>query len=591
VGFIGTCGHQLFQPVRMRTKRSVLPRVANVGWLLLVAACTNPGASVDDAGGPPADSGATPDAGMSDAGGAPDAGEQPIGDDGAPDAGNPFGISSSASSSRSPQDWLPEIAAIGIGWLRGFEQGSGDAGLALAAANGVQVSGILISGNTFPTDLTAWGAYVTQTVTRYPTVRRWEVWNEPPNFSTDNSPADYAAIVAKAYDAAKAADPGVQIGLAAQSVNVTFLDQALDAGAADHFDYVTVHPYEMLGAVRYGYEAEFLSIVPTLRKMLLNRDPSRSAVPILFTEIGEPVGGTVDAGGQADTAIKAYTLSLAQGIARIHWFEGRDGDSGPFGFIDASGVKRPSYTAMQSLIAALTTAPRYVGWLQLGNGSPVFVFNTDGGSALVAWAQPGETPTLDFGQSVSVVDPRTGTSTQKTSVQLSPSPIIASPVPHALAAQARANRFKPYLWGGDFTQAQSVSFTAPSAEQGLHVSGATQVILIDGQPARDCSAQASQAFTVDPNFLSYTTVPIKVTAVVRGNGTGSPGFNLKYESTSGTKGTGGWFTVPGSDQWYTQTWTITDAQLVGKWAYNFTFDSDSTTYSGYSIQSVTVTKL
>src|SRR5262249_445267 len=105
------------------------------------------------------------------------------------------------------------------------------------------------------------------------------------------------------------------------------------------------------------------------------------------------------------------------------------------------------------------------------------------------------------------------------------------------------------------------------------------------------SGSSSQVFTVDPNFLSYTTVPISITAVLRANGSASAGFNLKYESTSGYKGTGSWYTIPGSDQWYTKTWTITDPQLVGKWAYNFAFDSDSTTYSGYSIQSVTVSKL
>jgi hypothetical protein len=44
------------------------------------------------------------------------------------------------------------------------------------------------------------------------------------------------------------------------------------------------------------------------------------------------------------------------------------------------------------------------------------------------------------------------------------------------------------------------------------------------------------------------------------------------------------------DQWYTQTWTIADAQFVGKWGYQFTFDSDATQNSKYTIQSVTVAK-
>jgi hypothetical protein len=56
------------------------------------------------------------------------------------------------------------------------------------------------------------------------------------------------------------------------------------------------------------------------------------------------------------------------------------------------------------------------------------------------------------------------------------------------------------------------------------------------------------------------------------------------------KPTGAWYAVPGSDQLYTQTWTITDAQFVGKWGYQFTFDSDATQNSKHRIQSVTVAK-
>jgi hypothetical protein len=62
---------------------------------------------------------------------------------------------------------------------------------------------------------------------------------------------------------------------------------------------------------------------------------------------------------------------------------------------------------------------------------------------------------------------------------------------------------------------------------------------------------------------------------------------------SGTVVVSGW--APGFENveaWdsYTAEWDLPDAQLVGKWGFNFSFDSDSTQYSKYSIQSVTVTK-
>ena len=69
------------------------------------------------------------------------------------------------------------------------------------------------------------------------------------------------------------------------------------------------------------------------------------------------------------------------------------------------------------------------------------------------------------------------------------------------------------------------------------------------------------------------------------------GFNFRYESTTGTKATGGWYTIPADDQWHTQTWTLDDAQFVGKWATHFSLDSDSTKLSQFHIKGVTVTKV
>ena len=47
----------------------------------------------------------------------------------------------------------------------------------------------------------------------------------------DQTAADYAKIVIAAYDAAKAADPDCKVGIAAKSVAINYLDQAIKAGA------------------------------------------------------------------------------------------------------------------------------------------------------------------------------------------------------------------------------------------------------------------------------------------------------------------------------------------------------------------------
>ncbi|MCB1211154.1 MAG: hypothetical protein KDK97_17655, partial [Verrucomicrobiales bacterium] len=131
--------------------------------------------------------------------------------------------------------------------------------------------------------------------------------------------------------------------------------------------------------------------------------------------------------------------------------------------------------------------------------------------------------------------------------------------------------------------------------QGLHtLSGAAvaEDVLLYGGSARSGGTPGGNLFVVDPNFLSYTTTPIEISVVVRRNeGNDNAGFKLVYESTTGLKTAGGWFTVPDNKQWHTQTWRIEDPQFVNYWGYNFALESDGPKFSKYFIQSVTVRKV
>ncbi len=518
----------------------------------------------------------------------------------AQDVESPWGVAPSHSASWGVGSWAPAIAETGVRWMRGFYQGEPDRVLDAAEKSGFQVAGILQWSkkgglHTFPSSaLPEWRAYVADILKKTKgRVRYWEVWNEPPNFSESKSPADYAKIVVAAYEAAKEVDPAVRIGLAAQSVNLNFLAQALDAGAAGHFDHVTVHPYEVMDLAAQGWEAQYMSIVPTIRKLLADKSPAKKDVPIWITEVGQPVEKGITPERQADTLVKAFTLGLAQGFHRIHWFEGIDGDSGPFGLIagnNGAAPRRPSFSAMTQLIRNLGQTPRFTGWLLLDGKHYGFVFEGPEGAVLATWAGPGATARVSFGAKVRVVRPRTGEASEAEAVELTNSPILVIGVPAALAAEARANAGRPFPWGGDYTGVSSVSWEAPGVEKGLHPIGAAKLLTIDGREARDISASSGQSFTVDPNFLSYATVPVRITAVLRRHGEMAAGFNLKYEATSGWKGTGGWYTIPAGAPWTTQTWTIKDPQFVGKWGFHFAFESDSTRHSNYSLLSVTVAK-
>ena len=71
------------------------------------------------------------------------------------------------------------------------------------------------------------------------------------------------------------------VGLAAKSAYLYYLDAALKAGAKGHYDYITLHPYEILGTViaHPGTEPIFLTIASKVRKMLAAQDPGKVNVP------------------------------------------------------------------------------------------------------------------------------------------------------------------------------------------------------------------------------------------------------------------------------------------------------------------------
>ncbi|MCX7599386.1 MAG: endo-1,4-beta-xylanase, partial [Armatimonadetes bacterium] len=348
----------------------------------------------------------------------------------------PFGFSCDNATTYSLANYCGRMAEVGLRWIRGFpsfnvlepEQGRfvwepADKFMATADRHGMRVCGLFLystpwippgAGHLPVQNLPAWAEYVSAVVNRYKDrVKHWEVWNETPNFMADGTAGDYARTVVAAYEAAKKADPSCQVGLSIQSVNVHWIQQVIAAGARDHFDFIAVHPYEVLGLVESdGLEAQFMSIVPTIRKMLAAQNPSRTQVPIWFTEIGYDAG--TDEPGQASALVKAFVLGIAQGVERIFWFEGIDGDSGPMGLLRADGTPRLAYTAMRILTSHLGVAPRYVGWVLLNGRHYGFVFEGATGPVMVAWARPGAAAHVQFESPVHAVDTQTGAVNEST---------------------------------------------------------------------------------------------------------------------------------------------------------------------------------
>ncbi len=196
-----------------------------------------------------------------------------------------------------------------------------------------------------------------------------------------------------------------------------------------------------------------------------------------------------------------------------------------------------------------------------------------------------------------IVDPLTGALGIRRAFPLDVAPLLMLDVPQAWIEQAQANRKKPFPWGGDYSQARTVSieYGETVKEQGLHTrSGAhvAKAVVAYGGSARAGNVPGGNAFIVDPNFLSYDATPIEITVVVRRNPENdNAGFKLVYESPAGFKTAGTWYTVPDNQDWHTKTWQIDDPQFVNYWGFNFLLESDGNVYNKYLLRSVTVKKL
>ncbi len=538
---------------------------------------------------------------------------------------SPFGIGSCYINSRSVKDferWVPQMQKLGLRSFRsgatGWSQVEPDEGRFKWQAldeqleylsrhefvfggllnGGVEWNKLDPGGHLPVNNLEAWGRYVAAVVghTRGK-IRHWEVWNEPPNGTgRDQTPADYARLVVKTFTEAKKANPDCLIGLAAKSAHLNYLAQAIKAGAAGHFDYITLHPYEIFDAIveNRGTEAIYMNIVPAVRKMLGDADPGRLHVPIIFTELGCDVKKGAER--QAQAIVKGYVMAIAQGVESLQWFEGMDGDSGPLGLLDGQGQPRPCYYSLGRLIEAMGPAPEYLGWNLLENRHYAFYFKNQAQTVAIAWAYRGQSAELKFPRPQPVVNSRTGDRQTVRQIQLTADPIFLIDPPAAWLDIAAANKGKPLSWQGEYQKAQSVSITLtePGQERGLHsLSGdaLAQAVVAYGGSARAGNLPGGNLFVVDPAFLSYHSRPIEITAVVRRmEGNANAGFKLVYESSSGFKTAGSWFTIPDNKQWHTVSWKIDDAQFVNYWGYNFAFESDGNTYNKFYIQSVSVRK-
>ena len=529
--------------------------------------------------------------------------------------GGGFGICTSAESSGNHARLYPRLAEAGVTMIRSWPEWQGvqprqgewnwqavDGRLASARRNGLEPLGIFgyfakwasVHGSTRQhplKDMAYWREYVARTVERYKdNVRYWEIWNEfnTPGFGGNGTPADYAALVSHAYDAAKRVDPEAQIGISCASVDVGFFEDAIQAGAAGKFDFVCVHPYEHLGSALRGRETVFLTIADTVRDMLARNDQPTD-IPIWVTEIGHKAktGNAESERQQAEALAKAYLLSFAQGIERVFWFEGK-GDVYKMGILRKDWTPRPSYIVLDALTDALGPMPEPIGWYNPTGKSYGFAFAGENEPVLAMWAISEKGDTIRFDAPVVVRD-MAGNETRLATdrdLQLKRMPVLLTDLPADLVAAVRENHGKPFPWIRDYSEAEVVTcgMDVVNVEYGLSQlergDGKTVVGMIGGHYARRSDKQGGHPyvyFDVHDSYADADDPNIEITVVARRVKTlpgKNVGFKILYESQGGDyKSNDHRWIVPEEDTWHTYTFPrLTDASFANKWGWNFRFE-------------------
>lgn len=531
----------------------------------------------------------------------------------------PWGIASGAEWSGEFPKFNPMLKAAGVRWLRFFPEWQSiqphlgtwnwepaDRLVVNARENGIEITGVFCffapwasaDGGTRRgpiKDMQYWRDYVRASASRYRNdIRYWEVWNEFNGsfYQGINKPQEYADLTVAAYEEAKKVDPTTQIGMSVANFDVGFLDAAIKAGAADHFDFLCVHPYENAGSLMSGGESGYLSLASSLRRML-KANHQREDISLWITEVGYQAPVAPDAVGdaaQAEDLAKVYVLSVVQGFERVCWFEARGpayGHGTDHGLIRQDWTLRPAYTALQALTRQLGEKPAYVGWLEIGDKGYGFVFENAGKPVLVAWMPPEGSVNLKFDGAVRLVD-LTGQATELaagSSYPLTRMPVLVSNVPSALVDKARAQKAKPFPWGDDFTKKNVAvcRLGGVNQEEGLKQTNPKTSAVVNDLTTSWRRTDFSTGgeghylyFRTDPTFVGFGQNKLEITVVAkRSSPDKAAGMNLTYESLKGYRAADGWFTIPAGNEWTEHTWKVDDANFVGAWGWNFRTDSVS----------------
>jgi hypothetical protein len=240
--------------------------------------------------------------------------------------------------------------------------------------------------NYAPTDLGTLRDFAHGLAARYPSVRRYSIWNESntnlflaPQFDRAGrsvAPKTYAALYRAAYEGIKSANPKALVAIGETGSHGR--DEPSPGPAQDRhsparfaqllsrerprleFDAWAHHPYPISPNVPPDGDANWPNVtLPAIERLgrSLDRWFDREATPLWITELGyeaapaEPYG--VSEGAQADYAEKA--IELAAAVPRVEvfvWFTFADSEHNSWqsGLLDAASDERPAYERFKEAV-------------------------------------------------------------------------------------------------------------------------------------------------------------------------------------------------------------------------------------------------
>lgn len=216
-----------------------------------------------------------------------------------------------------------------------------------------------------PSSMTYLADYVTALLTRYPTIDRIEVWNEPdiPNTQSlywySGSVATFVTMCQTIYNAAKAVRAGIKVtgpGTTYYLSNPNWLDAFFVAGGAAYLDEYSIHGYQL----QYGtpHKALFGTL---LNLDYLKKSISKNAAPIKPISISEfgqinPLPSVTSDDDLIAAYRRAIVVAAAAGLTHANWYQY---DDSAFGYATRPAVVQ-AVADMVALLPGSTLSDVYM---------------------------------------------------------------------------------------------------------------------------------------------------------------------------------------------------------------------------------------